>query len=279
MVTVPSEVEAAMIYEVKDVEFTYPGNNKKVLNKVSLDLDRGEVLSILGPNGSGKSTLLNCMTGLLKPDHGSIKLDGSELSTLSARQVARHISYVPQTHVPAFSYTVLHFVTMGRAPHIGVMQKPRADDIKVAEDALRAVSIEHLAEKPYTEISGGERQQAIIARALAQQPKAILFDEPTAHLDYGNQHRILRLIRSLSEQGYGIIITTHNPDHALLLGGKAGILSREGTLSSGQCEEIITEERLNEVYNTKLRLIYVEELDRVACMPLSLTNGDNHHAM
>ena len=268
-----------MIYDVRDVEFTYPGNNNTVLNGVSLKLAQGEVLSILGPNGAGKSTLLNCMTGLLKPDEGSIRLDGSDLSTLSARQVAKVISYVPQIHTPAFSYTVLDFVTMGRAPHIGVLQKPKASDIEVARNALRTISIEHLADRPYTEISGGERQQAVIARALAQQPKAIIFDEPTAHLDYGNQHRILRLIRSLSEQGYGIIITTHNPDHALLLGGKVGVLSREGTLIEGSSEEIITEERLKEVYKTNLRLLRIEELGRVACLPTSLANRSNDHEM
>ena len=268
-----------MIYDVNNVEFTYPGNTNKVLNGVSLKLEKGEVLSILGPNGAGKSTLLNCMTGLLKPGHGSIKLDGSDISSLSARQVARVISYVPQTHIPAFSYTVLHFVTMGRAPHIGAMQKPRTSDVEVAKNALKTISIEHLADKSYTEISGGERQLTIIARALAQQPKAIIFDEPTAHLDYGNQHRILRLIKSLSERGYGIIITTHNPDHALLLGGNVGILSSDGTLVSGGCEEIITEERLKEVYKTSLRLLRIEELDRIVCLPTGLADGESYHDM
>ena len=268
-----------MIYDVRNIEFTYPGSTRKVLSNVSLNLDYGEVLSILGPNGAGKSTLLGCMTGLLKPDNGSIILDGSDLSSLSARQVAKVISYVPQIHVPAFSYTVLHFVTMGRAPHIGFFHKPRENDTEIARDALRAISIEHLAEKPYTEISGGERQQTVIARALAGQPKAILFDEPTAHLDYGNQHRVLRLIRSLSRRGYGIIITTHNPDHALLLGGHAAILSSDGTLVSGPSEEIITEERIKKVYNTDLHLLYIEEIKRVACVPTGLTDEDYENEM
>jgi iron complex transport system ATP-binding protein len=163
---------------------------------------------------------------------------------------------------------------MGRAPRIGLFQKPRAEDEAAAFGALRALSIDHLAENPYTEISGGERQQATIARALAQQPQAILFDEPTAHLDYGNQHRILRLIRSLADQGYGIVITTHNPDHALLLGGRAAILDREGSLNVGDSEEIITEARLKTVYNTELRLLHIKELSRVACLPLSLSEGE-----
>jgi len=268
-----------MIYDVKNIEYLYPVGTRKVLNDVSLNLRQGEVLSILGPNGAGKSTLLNCMAGMLRPGHGSIRLDGAELSSLSPREIAKAVSYVPQTHTPAFAYTVLHFVTMGRAPHIGAFQRPRADDEEVAMDALKSLSIEHLADRPYTEVSGGERQQATIARAVAQQPKAILFDEPTAHLDYGNQHRILRLIRSLSERGYGIIITTHNPDHALLLGGRAAILNKDGTLLCGPSEEIITEAHLKTVYNTDLRLLRINELGRVACVPLSLSEGANEDAM
>ena len=139
---------------------------------------------------------------------------------------------------------------------------------------LRDLGIDHLAHRPYTEISGGERQQATIARALAQQPQAILFDEPTAHLDYGNQHRTLELIHSLAEQGYGIIITTHNPDHALLLGGQAAILDTKGTLTSGASEDILTATRLREVYQTDLQLIYVEQLGRTACLTMPLSRGN-----
>lgn len=261
-----------MIYDVRDIGFTYPSGTRKVLDGVSLTLERGEILSVLGPNGAGKSTLLNCMAGLLRPNSGRIYLDGGDLRTLSARQTAKVMAYVPQTHTPAFAYTVLHFVTMGRAPHIGAFRKPAEHDYAEAARAISALGIEQLADRPYTEISGGERQLATIARALTQQPKAILFDEPTANLDYGNQHRILRLIRSLSEKGYGIIITTHNPDHALLLGGKAAVLYRDGTLCLGACGEIITEERIREVYDTDLRLTYLEELGRVACVLTGLSS-------
>ena len=260
-----------MIYEVCDVEYVYPVNNRKALGGVSLRLEEGEVLCILGPNGAGKSTLLNCMTGLLKPSRGSIKLSGQELSSLPPREIAKVVGYVPQSHTPSFSYTVLHFTMMGRAQHIGAFQKPKEADEEAAMDALKQLSIEQMAERPYTEISGGERQLAIIARAITQQPKALLFDEPTAHLDYGNQHRILRLIRSLAAKGYGIIITTHNPDHALLLGGKAAILDRNGTLAYGEGAEIITEARLRDIYKTDdLCLLKIEELNRIACLPRRL---------
>ncbi|MCL2498257.1 MAG: ABC transporter ATP-binding protein [Symbiobacteriaceae bacterium] len=259
-----------MIYEVQDLTFSYVGSSRLILAGVFLTLQEGEILSILGPNGAGKSTLLNCMAALLKPSSGKILLAGRALATLSPREVSRIIAYVPQAHTPAFDYTVLHFTMMGRAPNIGLFAQPTAEDEEAALEVLRQLAIEHLALRSYTEISGGERQQAMIARALTQKPRALLFDEPTAHLDYGNQHRVLRMIHSLAEQGYGVVITTHNPDHALLLGGKAAILSAQGTLESGRCEEIITEERLKSVYQTSLRLLYIEELARVACLPLSL---------
>ena len=260
-----------MIFEVDKVGFHYPTDSRVILDDVSLGLSKGQILSILGPNGSGKSTLLNCMAGLLTPSRGTIKLMGKDLFKLSPRSIAKTVAYVPQNHTPAFAYTVLDFVMMGRAPSVGLFQKPTEADRKIAWEALEALSISHLAEKSYIDISGGERQQATIARAIVQQPEAILFDEPTAHLDYGNQHRILRLIHKLADQGYGIIITTHNPDHALLLGGTASILSKNGKLITGSSKELITEEQLRSVYNTDLRLLYVEDLKRVACLPQSLS--------
>ncbi len=264
-----------MIYDIKNLYFSYPDFPKNVLNDVSLALDEGVILSILGPNGSGKSTLLNCMAGLLQPKSGKIKLNGSDLNTLSFREIAQVVSYVQQNHRAAFAYPVLHFVTMGRAPRISVFGKPKAADRKAAWDALEALGIAHLADKPYTEISGGEMQQATIARAIVQEPKVILFDEPTAHLDYGNQLRVLNIIRDMANRGFSVVMTTHNPDHALLLGGMVAILDRKGHIEVGQYNEIITEQRLLEVYNTRLCLVPVSELARVACIPPNL-NGNNH---
>ena len=259
-----------MIFEVQNLHFKYPDSDKRVLNGVSLTLGEGEILSILGPNGAGKSTLLNCMANLLVPNSGNIKLCSKDISKMPAREVASTISYVPQNHTPAFGYTVFHFVLMGCASKVGLFEKPGKEEQEKAMNALKELNIEHLADKPYTEISGGERQQATIARAIVQEPKAILFDEPTAHLDYGNQLRTLRLIKSMAEKGYSVIITTHNPDHAILLGGTAAILDRAGNLTIGKSSEIITEECLKQVYNTDLRLIYVKELNRYACIPVNL---------
>jgi iron complex transport system ATP-binding protein len=257
------------IYRVNDVDFTYPGGKKKVLDGVNLTLDSGEILCILGPNGAGKSTLLSCLDGLLKPQHGEIILGGKDLRDLSVREIAKAVAFVPQSVNPAFDYSVLDYVIMGRAPNIGMLQRPGDADIAVCVDALKSLSIEHLATKSYMEISGGERQQVTIARAIAQNPKVILFDEPTAHLDYGNQHRVLLLIRSMCRRGYSVVITTHNPDHALLLGGKVAILNRDGKLKIGSPDVIVTERYLREIYQTDIRVAYIESAGRIVCtMPV-----------
>ena len=256
-----------MIVEAKNINFAYQKNGRQILNDVSLTLKEGEVMSILGPNGAGKSTLLNLIATLLKPDSGEIFLCGKDTKKMKPKEVASILSYVPQTHTPAFSYTVFNFVLMGRAPKVGMFEKPKAEDFKLVEQVLEEVGISRLADKPYTEISGGERQQATIARALVQEPKAILFDEPTAHLDFGNQIKTLRTIKHLSEKGYAVIMTTHNPDHAIMLGGTTAILDKKGKLTVGPSDEIITEQTLKEVYDTKLKLSYFDEAGRLVCIP------------
>ena len=259
-----------MIIEAENLNFSYSKNGKQILQDVSLSLDEGEVMSILGPNGAGKSTLLNLLATLSVPDSGTVKLCGKDTAKMKPKEVASILSYVPQTHTPAFSYTVFNFVLMGRAPKVGMFEKPKAEDFEIVEKVLEEVGIAELADKPYTEISGGERQQATIARALVQEPKAILFDEPTAHLDYGNQLKTLRVINSLREKGYAVIITTHNPDHAIMLGGTTAILDRTGHLTVGDSEKILTEETLKGVYGTNLRLTYLENVGRYVCIPPNL---------
>ena len=259
-----------MIIEAQNLNFSYTKGGRQILKDVNMTLEEGQVMSILGPNGAGKSTLLNCIATLLESDSGIIKLDGRDTKQMKPREVASILSYVPQTHTPAFSYTVFNFVLMGRAPKIGMFEKPKDEDMEAVQRVLEEVGLTELADKPYTEISGGERQQATIARALVQEPKAILFDEPTAHLDYGNQIKTLRVIKSLAEKGYAIIITTHNPDHAIMLGGTVAILSKDGHLEVGPTDEIITEDKLKEVYDTDLKLVMMDEFGRNICVPPNL---------
>jgi len=261
------------IYEIKDLSFSYHAGDHKVLDGASLKLNKGEILCVLGPNGAGKTTLLNCMAGLLKPDSGEVLLSGRNVGEMKAKEIANIVGYVPQMHTPAFDYTVLDFVLMGRAPKTGTFSRPGKEDEALCLEILESMGIEKLAKKSYLDISGGERQQVLIARAIAQGPAVILFDEPTAHLDYGNQHRVLNRIKQMAGEGFSIVITTHNPDHALLLGDKAAIVDRNGHISQGKVEEIITKEKLREVYDIDLHLEYVEEINRVACFAPELDEG------
>lgn len=254
-----------MILEVSNLGFHYH-NSRPIFREVSFSVDKGEVLSILGPNGSGKSTLLNCIANLYKPVSGQILLNGKPVSRMNLRDVARVIGYVPQIHTPAYAFTVREFAVMGRTPYIGAFTTPSAEDYRIADEALERMGITHLRDKPYTEISGGERQQVTIARVIAQQPQLILLDEPTAHLDYGNQHRVVQMIRKLAAEGYAVIMTTHNPEHAIILNGKVAILNREGVLSVGQAAETLNAETLSKLYRLSIKTIYDDDAKRTVCV-------------
>ncbi|MBR4691778.1 MAG: ABC transporter ATP-binding protein [Oscillospiraceae bacterium] len=258
-----------MIYDVRGLRFAYP-NGHQVINDASFTLDEGEVLTILGPNGAGKSTLFNCLANIRRPTGGEILLGGSPMDKLSVKEVAGLIGYVQQTHIAVFDYTVIYFVMMGRAARVGVFSRPKAEDRAIAMQALETLGIAHLAERPYTAISGGERQLVLIARALTQQPKAILLDEPTSHLDFGRSTLILELVRELQAKGYSVIMTTHDPNHAVLLGEKAALLDRSGILRVGPAEEIVTEENLRPLYRSELHIVDIESLSRRACLSAAL---------
>lgn len=263
-----------MIYEVEELTFCYPKREKPILQEVSFSLEEGEILTILGKNGAGKSTLLRCLLGLLKPQQGKVRLNGMDIFEMQAKKIASLVSYVPQSNAPAFDYTVFHYVQMGRAHQVSLFGKPNEADEKIVWEALEQVGITYLAEKFYTELSGGEQQQAAIARALAQEPKVILFDEPTAHLDLGKEYFILKQMLLMLSKQYTILMTTHNPEHALLFEAKTAILNQEGRLQVGRSHDIITEARLQELYGIDLKLLYVKELNRYSCFLPELTKKE-----
>ncbi|MFT4294338.1 MAG: ABC transporter ATP-binding protein [Micropruina sp.] len=258
---------------VHDIAFSYRAGYP-IFTDLSFQLGRGELFTILGPNGAGKSTLLNCVTAVRPPQHGRILLDGAPVAELPPRTRARAIAYVPQTSTVSYAYSVLEYVLMGRAPHLNLMQQPSAGDRARAHEALDLLGIADLARRPCTQISGGQRQLASIAKAIVQDPELIVFDEPTAALDHGNQARVLHLLADLSRRGFGIISTTHNPNHAILLGGSAGVLTRTGRLHAGPVAEVIREDLLSRVYETELRVVYVEELGRTVCETPALTKPE-----
>ncbi|MBQ9988649.1 MAG: ABC transporter ATP-binding protein [Clostridia bacterium] len=254
-----------MLIEAKDISFGYGPTN--IFNKLSLNINVSEVLCILGPNGAGKTTLMNCLVGLYPVKTGKILLEGQDILSLSPRYVAQRIGYVPQVIVPTFSYSVLEYVVTGCAPHIGTFERPGEEEYEKAMAALREMGIARLSDKAYNEISGGERQQASIARVLAQKPSVILMDEPTAHLDYGNQYRVLDTIHGLKEKGFGVVLTTHNPDHPLMLGGRVAVIDREGNYVGGTAEEVINESFLKKLYGVDLQMTHVEALGRATVLP------------
>ena len=239
------------VLKVQDLSFNYP-RGPLIFSKVGFELQAGCVLSILGANGTGKSTLLNCIAGMLRQNTGTIHLEDRNVAGMSLRDIATHIGYVPQIHNPTYAYTVREFVVMGRTPYLRAFASPRKADYEIAEQAIARMNITHLLDKAYTEISGGERQLATIAQAIAQQPKILMLDEPTAHLDYGNQMRTMRLIRSLAEEGYSIIFTTHIPDHPLFLGGDVAVFNKK-TITVGNATDILTSAALSELYDISVK--------------------------
>ncbi|WP_213996238.1 ABC transporter ATP-binding protein [Tepidanaerobacter syntrophicus] len=228
-----------------------------VLKDVSFTLNTGEVLCILGPNGSGKTTLFKTIMKLKEPMAGVISVDGSNISKWSCDKIANYIGYIPQNYSTVFPYTTLEIVVMGRTPKISIWSTPKAKDIQIALDSMRALNILHLKDKIFTKISGGERQLVLIARAIAQQTKFLIMDEPTNNLDFGNQVLILNQIKRLSEKGMAVIMATHVPEHAFLYADKVLMVKDGYVLAYGKSKEILSEDNLRKLYGVNLKLMPV----------------------
>lgn len=254
-----------MKLEVRNIEFGY-SHKRKILNNINFGMEKGNVLTILGPNGAGKSTLLNCIMGLLKPTSGEVLIDGVNRNELASCEVAKIIAYVPQTHIATYAYTVRDFVVMGRAAYLKMYQRPSEIDYQLVDEVLHELKIDKLADCDYTQISGGERQQVTIARAIVQQPDIIILDEPTSHLDFGNQFRMVKQVKKLSEKGFGIIMTTHTPDHAIILNSKIGILDEKGKFCVGSCEQLVESSKFSELYKSDVKIVFEDMVDRKICM-------------
>lgn len=253
-----------MLYEIKNFSFSYDGKHN-ILKNVSLEIDKGEILCVLGRNGSGKTTFFNCLLGLNKNYQGSIRLHNKELKELKEKEIAKICSYVPQNANTSFAYTVTDYVVMGLAYEIGLFSKPDKSHYDKALQALKTMDLLAYKDRLYMELSGGEKQQATIARAIVGNPEVIFFDEPTAHLDYGNQVKVLRMIKNLSDKGYGVVISSHDPNHAIALGKNVALFDGKGYVEKGKMDDLLKEEKLKKIYDFDMKIRYIDEFKHYIC--------------
>jgi len=248
-----------MAARVRLLAASFSYGSRAIFEGLDLELGEGEILSLLGPNGCGKTTLLRCVAGLLPLRAGQVLLDDQDLTALDETHRAQIMGFVFQEHTVLFPYTVLEVVRMGRAPHLGLFAVPSARDTEIALQAIETVGLRALAHERYTQISGGERQLALVARALAQEPQVLLLDEPTSHLDFGNQMLVLETIRQLAgERGLAVLMATHAPDHALFVADRVALMKGGGFLAVGVPGEVMTEENLRTIYRIDVRVVTVD---------------------
>ena len=240
-----------MKLNINELSFAYESDNE-ILHKISFAVESAQFLAVLGPNGAGKSTLFRCLMGAQAGFSGEVTLDGASITSLSGRERAKRIAYIPQIHRPTFGYTVLETVLMGTTRQLGAFSLPKQAQIDTAMAALEKVGIAPLAQRNVSHLSGGEFQLTLIARALSQQADILLMDEPTASLDYGNQFRILSRVKELCNQGYAVIISTHDPQHALTFADHVLALDKGTVAAFGETEQVMTAELLHRLYGVEV---------------------------
>ena len=241
-----------MSLTVRDLTFSY--HRTPVLSNVSFDAAPGALLAILGPNGVGKTTLFRCILSEQKRYSGTIYIDGTDARTLSARETAHRVAYIPQTHAMTFRFPVRDMVLMGTSHTLPPFGSPGKPQEIIAEEAMEKLGIGPLADRSFDTLSGGEQQLVYIARALAQQAKILLMDEPTSSLDYGNQMQVLSTVKMLAKDGYTVLLSTHNPQHALWYADRVLALKDGCVAAFGSAKETLEPTLLDTLYGTRTAL-------------------------
>jgi iron complex transport system ATP-binding protein len=265
-----SDILKNCLMQVSDASFSYDGQHN-IFENINFSVKKGDVFCILGPNGTGKTTLIKCINGLMKLSSGKILFNEKNIYSLNKTEIAKNIGYIPQIHNSTFPFSVLDVVLMGRSPHLDMFASPGEKDIKIAEESLKTLKITHMRDVSYTEISGGEQQLVFLARILTQKPSILLLDEPTSHLDFGNQMRTLNIIEKLAKNGLSIVMSSHFPDQAFISANKVALMKGKSFIDIGSPEEVITKENMEEIYNIKVKIVDIEH--RKACIPLKV-NGE-----
>jgi iron complex transport system ATP-binding protein len=259
---------------VENASFSYD-KEKTIFENVSFSVGKGEVFGVLGPNGSGKTTLLKCIANILPLKAGAVLFDGKDLRTFSRQSLSKHIGFLPQMHVSSYPFSVLDVAVMGRAPHLSLVSSPSEKDYRAAEANLKSLGILELADRPYTKLSGAQRHLVLIEMVLTQEPALLLLDEPTSHLDFGNQVHIVETMQTLSKRGLSVIFTTHFPNHVFQLSCKSALMNQGKLITVGQADEVVTEERLKEIYGVDVKIFYAENVAQKVCIPVKMSSSSS----
>jgi iron complex transport system ATP-binding protein len=241
--------------QVSDLSFGY--GKRMVLNALSFQVKEGTLVSVLGPNGVGKSTLFKCLLGLNHDYSGVVTINGRNAKSMTTKEMAKLLAYIPQSHQTTFSYSVRDMVMMGTTHQMTSFSVPGKSERQQAWHALEMLDLTDLADRPFTYLSGGEQQLVLIARALAQQAKILLMDEPTSSLDFGNQFRVLETVRQLTQHGYTVLLSCHNPQHAFQFSDQVMALKNGAVEAFGSPEKVITKGLIENLYQMKVRVMDV----------------------
>jgi iron complex transport system ATP-binding protein len=259
-------MSAKSIISLSDLSFSYNGAKRVVLQGLSLEIPAGAITAILGPNGSGKTTLLRLLLGVLRPQQGRILIAGKPQGSYSRRELGQLVGLVPQDeHIP-FDFSILEYVLLGRAPYLGPLAMPSEADQQIALAALQTAGLDHLRGRPLPNLSGGERQLTVVARALAQEPRILLMDEPTAHLDLGNKGRLLGIMRNLASAGVTLVMTTHDPNAAAAVASHVVLMRQGQILAAGPVEAMLAADRLSTTYGVPVK-VFRAEGRRIVLLP------------
>ena len=264
-----------MRLEVKDLSFSYGDN--KVLDNVSFFSSGGEAIAVLGPNGVGKSTFFKCILGFLPIRKGKIEIEGKDVSIMKGKELSKYIAYIPQSSSPVFNHTVLDSVAMGMNNQIGLFSTPGEKEREKAAAALDRLGILKLKDRGCLNISGGERQLMLIARAMVQDARIIVMDEPTSSLDYGNSYRVMETIMSLSKDGYTILFSTHDPDAAMRYSDRVIAFYKGEIIRDGKPSTVLNTDVLSTLYsiNVAIRNVRVREKEYSVCIPTGHDTTDS----
>ena len=269
-----------MLFEIENL---YGGYGKEdIVKGITAHADAGEILCLVGPNGCGKTTLFRLILGALKATSGKVLIDGKDTSQLSQKELAKLVAYIPQYHTPIYEYTVLEIVLMGRASHFSAFDQPSAADREAAFSALEKINATHLANEKYTDLSGGQRQLILIARAICQEAKIFVMDEPAANLDYANHQLLMDVIVDLAQKGYLVVMSTHSPEHPASIGSKVLMMKSGKVASFGPPEKVITSQNLENVYGVEMDVATFSDrygVKRTICFPVKRPKNKKIHAL